>query len=300
MLIFFPFLASVIFLKGRLIGFIYLVMVSATLIIFRYFIYDIYYSDISLLLTSSHVLMFYLIISLYEHIRYEHSSVLNTLVDKSYIQNQKLKYIMKSFNKYTIFSKTDLSGKITYANEAFCNVSGYTKKELVGQPHNIIRHKDMPKETFEKLWKDIKEKKYWHGEIKNKNKNGSFYWLDSIIEADYDSQGNHIGYHAIRQNITAKKEIEILKENLYHTNENLEDQVNEKIIEVIQLNKEIIDTQKEIIFTMGVIGESRSKETANHVKRVAEYSKLLATYIGMDSYKAELIKQASPMHDMVR
>ena len=118
---------------------------------------------------------------------------------------------MKSFNKYVIFSKTDLNGKIIYVNEAFCNISGYTQEELTGKPHSMVRHDDMTKQSFEKLWQDLKENKYWHGEIKNKNKDGSFYWVDSIIEADYDLQDNHIGYHSVRQNITDKKEIERLK-----------------------------------------------------------------------------------------
>ena len=205
---------------------------------------------------------------------------------------------MKSFNKYIIFSKTDLHGKIVHVNVAFCIISGYTPEELIGKPHNMVRHDDMTKQTFEKLWQDLRENKYWHGEIKNKKKDGSFYWVDSVIEADYDLENNHIGYYSMRQDITDKKEIERLKENLENTNIDLEDQVHEKVLEVMQLNKEIRDSQKEIIFTMGIIGESRSKETANHVKRVAEYSKLLAKYYGFDDYRAELLKQASPMHDI--
>ncbi|MEA3456241.1 MAG: HD domain-containing protein [Campylobacterota bacterium] len=76
------------------------------------------------------------------------------------------------------------------------------------------------------------------------------------------------------------------------------DQLQEKLIEVEALNKEIEETQKEVVFTMGAIGESRSKETGNHVKRVAEYSKILALALGMDETEAEMLKQASPMHDI--
>lgn len=74
--------------------------------------------------------------------------------------------------------------------------------------------------------------------------------------------------------------------------------LQKKYLEIEALNKEIEDTQKEVVFTMGAIGESRSKETGNHVKRVAEYSKLLALYYGMDEEEAEMLKQASPMHDI--
>lgn len=76
------------------------------------------------------------------------------------------------------------------------------------------------------------------------------------------------------------------------------DELQSKILEVEKLNKEIEDTQKEVVFTMGAIGESRSKETGNHVKRVAEYSKLFALHFGLDEKEADLLKQASPMHDI--
>lgn len=76
------------------------------------------------------------------------------------------------------------------------------------------------------------------------------------------------------------------------------DELQKKFAEVEALQKEIEDTQKEVVFTMGAIGESRSKETGNHVKRVADYSRLFALYYGLPESEAELLKQASPMHDI--
>ena len=76
------------------------------------------------------------------------------------------------------------------------------------------------------------------------------------------------------------------------------DELQIKLKEIEALSKEIEDTQREVVFTMGAIGESRSKETGNHVKRVAEYSKLLALYFGLQEDEAEMLKQASPMHDI--
>ncbi len=76
------------------------------------------------------------------------------------------------------------------------------------------------------------------------------------------------------------------------------DELQKKLEEVESLQKEIEETQKEVVFTMGSIGESRSKETGNHVRRVAEYSKLLALHYGLDEKEAEMLKQASPMHDI--
>lgn len=100
------------------------------------------------------------------------------------------------------------------------------------------------------------------------------------------------------EKLKLKHELQKHKEQLEEINTNLELQVAQRMTEIIELNKEITETQKEVVFTMGAIGESRSKETGQHVKRVAEYSKLLAIYSGMSEEDAEMLKQASPMHDI--
>ena len=95
--------------------------------------------------------------------------------------------------------------------------------------------------------------------------------------------------------------VNILNKNekdLYNYQNNLEDMIEKGLKEIADLNEEITDTQKEVVFTMGSIGESRSKETGNHVKRVAEYSKILGLAYGMDEEEAELLRTASPMHDI--
>jgi len=209
-----------------------------------------------------------------------------------------MKYLAKAFDKNVIFSRTDLKGIITYASDAFCEISGFSYDELVGKPHNIIRHPDMKKEFFHKMWKDLIKNKQWSGEVKNRKKNGEYYWVTTNIEAEYDSNSTHIGYHAVRHDITAQKKVEELKSKLEKRNILLEKQSDEKILEVIQLNKDIYDTQREVLFTMGAIAERRSKETGCHVRRVAEYSKLLALHYGLNEYEAEILKQASPMHDI--
>ena len=205
---------------------------------------------------------------------------------------------INAFDKNVIFSKTDLRGNITYASEAFCKMSGYSKEELLNKPHNMIRHEDMPHSAFANLWETIKSGKTWTGEVKNKKKNGDFYWVKSRVELDYNKKGKHIGYYAVRHVITAQKKVEELKAKLESTNCDLEDKVNQRTKEILQLNEEIQDTQKEVVFTMGAIGETRSEETGNHVKRVAQYSKILALHYGIDEKDAEMLKQASPMHDI--
>lgn len=78
-----------------------------------------------------------------------------------------------------IVSETDLKGIITYANDDFCKLCGYSKEELIGQPHNIIRHPDMPKWAFQSLWDTIAQDKPWQGIVKNKTKEGDFYWVNA-------------------------------------------------------------------------------------------------------------------------
>jgi PAS domain S-box-containing protein len=85
------------------------------------------------------------------------------------------------FELITLFSETDDLGTIKFANEAFCKVSKYTQEELIGKPHNIIRHPDMPKQLFERLWSTIKKGNIFKGVIKNQAKDGTHYWVQVTI-----------------------------------------------------------------------------------------------------------------------
>ncbi|MEA1917932.1 MAG: PAS domain S-box protein [Campylobacterota bacterium] len=129
-------------------------------------------------------------------------------------QNSELEVLVSAIDKNVIFSKTDLSGKITHVSEAFCAISGYNEAELVGKQHNIVRHPDMPKDIFKGVWSAIQNGMCWFGEVKNLRKDGSFYWVYTKIEPDFNSENEQIGYYAIRQDITSKKEVEELSENL--------------------------------------------------------------------------------------
>lgn len=110
-----------------------------------------------------------------------------------------------------IISQTDLRGVITYANRMFCDVSGYRADELVGQPHNIIRHPDMPKAAFEKMWETIKSGQSWNGLVKNLRKDGLYYWVDTEILPLKDADDNVTGYIAARKS-ASRKNIEETKE----------------------------------------------------------------------------------------
>ena len=106
-----------------------------------------------------------------------------------------------------IISRTDLDGNITYANETFCEISGYSLEELLGKKHNIVRHPDMPKSVFKDLWKIIKEKKQWRGVVKNLRKDKGFYWVKAIISGVYKN-GELIEYKSLRTPISYADKLE--------------------------------------------------------------------------------------------
>ncbi len=123
---------------------------------------------------------------------------------------------------HIITSKTDLKGRITEVSEAFCAISGYTKEELIGQSHSILRHPDMPAELYQDLWKTIKADTTWYGEIKNRKKDGGYYWVKATIAPRYNDKNVKIGYTAIRQVITTKKALEENKIKLQKSFEELQ------------------------------------------------------------------------------
>ncbi len=115
---------------------------------------------------------------------------------------------LKLIDKNVLISKTDLDGNITEVSEEFCNISQYSKDELIGQNHRVLKHEDNPKSIYHDMWKTISSGEIWRGEMKNRKKDGSFYWIDSVISPDNDINGNRIGYTAIRTDITDKKKVE--------------------------------------------------------------------------------------------
>ena len=96
-----------------------------------------------------------------------------------------------------LVSTTDLKGVITYANEAFCRIAGYTEQELLGQNHNIVRHPDMPKAAFADLWQKLKRGDSWRGMVKNRCKNGDYYWVDAYVTPLYENN-KIVGYQSVR------------------------------------------------------------------------------------------------------
>lgn len=148
---------------------------------------------------------------------------------------------------------------------------GYTKKELIGKPYSSIkRSEDIKDKDIEKIWKAVDKNGIWKGELRNISKKGKVVHFISTVVPIKNAKGEILEYMGIRQDIS----------------------------NVVELHEELEATQREIVYKMGEIGETRSKETGNHVKRVAEYSKLLAELYGLSSKEAEILFTASPMHDI--
>ena len=96
-----------------------------------------------------------------------------------------------------IVTRTDLKGRITYANDAFVRSSGFTRDELLGKAHNIVRHPDMPPAAFQDLWDTIKTGQPWSALVKNRRKEGGFYWVRANVSPIVE-EGRIVGYTSVR------------------------------------------------------------------------------------------------------
>lgn len=120
-------------------------------------------------------------------------------------QKKELTQYLELIDKVAIISKTDNKGKIVFVNDIFCEVAGFTKEELLGRPHNMVRHPDMPKEAFTNLWQTISQGNIWKGKVKNKNKEGNSYHVNATIMPIFSETDTIIGYLGIRFLITQEE-----------------------------------------------------------------------------------------------
>ena len=103
-----------------------------------------------------------------------------------------------------LVSETDAKGVIKFANEDFCKVAGYSLEELVGNPHNMVRHKDMPKKAFKSLWDTVQKGDIWTGYVKNATKDGGYYWVFATVYPFESSDGSN-GYLSCRRKPTTEE-----------------------------------------------------------------------------------------------
>lgn len=207
----------------------------------------------------------------------EHEELKEQLEDKLQLTKTSLQEMFHISNEYhkamdvsTILTRADLNGNITYINELFTQALGYTYAESIGQNHRFIKHPDTPDNLIKNLWNTILQGKIWKGMMINKSKSGATVWLDTVIVPISNSKGELLEYLTIRKDVS----------------------------DVVNMHKEIETTQGELIYTLSAAAETRSKETGNHIRRVAHYCKILAQLWGLDTQESEILFQASPMHDI--
>ena len=130
------------------------------------------------------------------------------------------------FDGGVMITETDTKGIITYANRKFREMTGFSREELIGSPHSINRHPDMPKGAFRGMWKIISEKKVWRGYVKNMRKDGKFYWVLVYIKPKFDDDGEIIGFIAGRK-VAYPKRIKEMTEVYaqYHGDEFINDDI---------------------------------------------------------------------------
>ena len=126
--------------------------------------------------------------------------------------------LLSQVDKYVLKLDTDLDGKITFVTKYFCEMSGYSKDEILGKNVNILLHPDMSQNFYKNLWQELRAKKIWQGEVKNIDKFGNTYWVKTSLFPKYNDKKEHIGYSSIRTDITATKQLEktnrLLKDDL--------------------------------------------------------------------------------------
>jgi PAS domain S-box-containing protein len=166
---------------------------------------------------------------------------MNDLLETTNLELQAQKTAM---DEHAIVSIADTDGNITYVNDKFCAISGFSREELLGQNHRIINSKTHPEAYFADMWQTITTGKVWHGEIRNRRKNGGFYWVDSTIVPFLGLDGKPTQYIGIRTDISARKGME---ESLQDINVELQKRVDERTEALSHAKKQLeadIDERK--------------------------------------------------------
>lgn len=218
-----------------------------------------------------------------------------TKQNEKLIENQKsalfnLKYVIDHQN---LLSETDLQGNIIYANDIFCEISGYTKEELMGNPHNIVRHPDMEKKVFKEMWQTIKSGRIWSGRVKNKKKDGGYYWVDAIITPIIEN-GEIVKYMASRQDITKlvdsekmmRSEIKRIKSENYRDREIISQQAYDEGIK--RYTKEF-DTLK---LKINLLQEKLNKAEAKNAGNVTQIDQLIKSEKEARKNKDKILSKA--------
>ena len=175
---------------------------------------------------------------------------------------------------HTIVAITDVEGTIVYANKKFCDISKYSEEELIGQNHRILKSDEHPDEFFAEMWNVISSGKIWEGEIKNRAKDGEFYWLKTTLIPIFDSEKNIKNYVALRTDITQEKEIHFrlldLEQRLVKQNENLISEVETKSSDLVK---------SERLATIGTMASRVAHDLKNPLTVMHTYAEMLTPEI---------------------
>lgn len=208
----------------------------------------------------------------------EREEQMNALLEESRAQGEELRRIgmeseaqTKIINSLAIVSKTNIRGEITYVNDEFVRWSGYTREELIGKNHRLLKSGHQPDEIFQKLWATISSGRIWRGEVKNRCKDGSYYWVDAIIAPVLDEHGKPQEYIAQRFVINEKKEKEEQMQALLEDTRAKEEELRQNMEEmnaqqeVLQRVTSEIEAQMNIINSVAIVSKTDVRGNITYV-----------------------------------
>ena len=181
-----------------------------------------------------------------------------------------LRNYKKAIDYSSMVSISDKNTLITHVNQNLCKKSGYSEEEFLGKKYDTIFHPDLSQEITDDIHAHMVKKEVYNGILKNKTKNGQLFWADTFVVPILDDKEELVEYITIGCDIS----------------------------EILHLNNEIRETQEELLYRLGEAVESRNRDSGNHIKRVAHYSKLLAQLSNLSDDECKIIFAASSMHDV--
>ncbi|MFV0564148.1 PAS domain-containing protein [Malaciobacter mytili] len=185
------------------------------------------------------------------------------------LQQVELEQYISVIDKVAIISRTNKKGVITFVNQRFCETSGYTKDELLGEAHNIVRHPEMPSQIFQTLWDEIKVGKMWQGKVKNRAKNGEPYYVNATIIPRFNAKNEIVEYIGIRFLITDdENEKRKFKKNILSSIKESKQKETLYLSEIKKLESNIKTLEKAVLFRNEAYENEKEKSSK-------QYSQLL-------------------------